>query len=236
MKATIQKVIEENHRVKTFVVELSEPVNFTSGQAMRWQIPGVKIGRLFSIVSPGGEGVRTMEFTAAIVPGGMFTPHMNELKVGDTIELTGPFGKFLFDANDKTDVALIAGGTGISVMHSIVRTIVDKNLPLRVHLLFSILTVDDTIYKDELERLAREHENFTYSLVVTKEHPEWKGRCGFVNAQMFGEDFGDFHQRFYICGPEAFIECVQGILAEKNVPKERIFIDRWSFYKKELKT
>jgi len=231
MKATIKKIIKETPRIKTFIVEPGEPVSFKTGQAMKWNLPDIKIGKLYSVVSPGGENLKELEFTIGIVPNGKFTPHVDLLKEGDVFELTGPFGRFLFDDEDTTDVALLAGGTGISVLRSIARHIIDNKLPIKTHLIFSILNKDEMVYKKELERLVAETDNFTMSWVVTEEHPEWKGRCGFVNKKMFDEDFGDYHQRFYVCGPEGFITCCEKILTESGVPEERINVDRWSFYK-----
>lgn len=231
MKATIKKITKENSRVLTFLVEPEKPVSFQTGQAMSWTIPGVKIKRLYSIASAGGKDVTELWFTIAMKSDGRFTSNLPKLKVGDQIELAGPFGKFIYDGKDKKDVALIAGGTGISVLRAILHHILDKKVPIKVHLLFSIMTLEDTIYKEELEKLAEENDNFTYSMVVTNEHSKWKGRCGYVNKQMLDEDLGDYQQEFFICGPQPFIECVQDILKTKNVPPERVHIDHWGGYK-----
>jgi NAD(P)H-flavin reductase len=227
MKATIRKIIRENHRVLTFVVEPEKPVSFKTGQAMKWNLPGLKLGRLFSVAIAGGENISELWFTIAIVSDGRFTPNLLKLKGGDKIELQGPFGKFIFEDGGGNDVALIAGGTGISVLRSILYHVLEKDSDVKIHLLFSILTKDDTIYKDELKKLAQDHNNFTYSMVVTDEHPEWQGRCGFVTKEMSDQDFGDYHQEFYICGPKPFIICIEEILKKANVPEERIHIEQW---------
>src|SRR3989344_5431125 len=113
MKATIQKIIQETPRVLTFIVVPERPIAFKTGQAMKWNIPQVPIGRLFSVASPGGDAATELWFTIRISDDGKFTARLRFLKEGDVIELAGPFGKFIFDEADTSDVGLIAGGTGI---------------------------------------------------------------------------------------------------------------------------
>jgi len=230
MKATIQKIIQETPRVLTFIVTPERPIAFKTGQAMKWNIPQVPIGRLFSIASPGSEAATELWFTIRIFENGKFTSQLRLLKEGDAIELAGPFGKFIFDEADTSDVGLIAGGSGISVLRSIFRTVLDKKLPRKVHLVFSVLNVNEIIYKDELAELVQTHSNFTYTIIPTEKHPDWRGQCGFVNRPVFDNEFKDYKERFYICGPQAFIDCSQGILKEAGVPEDRIHIDHWTFY------
>ena len=231
MRAVIKNIINQTSCINTYELELDEPVTFQTGQSMKWKLPNVKVTRLFSIASPGGENKKQLEFTIRLLDDGQFTSHLYDAKVGDEIELTGPFGKYIFDPSDGHEVALIAGGSGISVLRSILRYVVDNGFKNKVHLLFGVLTIDDIVYKDELKRIADEHDNFTYSLVITEPHPDWNGRTGYVTAEMFDEDFKDYKQTFYICGPEPFIEVVEKILTDKKVPEEKIRVDRWTFYK-----
>lgn len=234
MKATIKRIIKETPRVLTFVVEPETPVSFKTGQAMRWNLPDVKIGRLFSVASAGGENIRELQFTIRIFEDGTFTPHLPGLKVGDTVELTGPYGNFIFDENRPHDVGLIAGGSGISVLRAIYCNVLEKNLPHKVHLVFSVLTKDEIIHKGELDALAHAHPNFTYTVVVTESHPSWKGKTGFVTKEIFDEEFKDYKEEFYICGPQAFIDCAEGLLHQAGVTDDRIHIDHWTFYPLKL--
>ena len=197
---------------------------------MKWNIPQVPTGRLFSVASPGSDAATELWFTIRIFDEGKFTSHLRFLKEGDAIELAGPFGKFIFDEADASDVGLIAGGSGISVLRSIYRTVLDKKLPRKVHLVFSVLNVNEIIYKDELAVLARTHDNFTYTIVPTDKHPDWHGSCGFVNRQIFDNEFKDYKECFYICGPQAFIDCSLSVLKEAGVPEDKIYIDHWTFY------
>ena len=230
MRATVKKVMVETPRVLTLVLEPEHGVSFKTGQAMKWNIPGIAASRLYSLASPGGENRKELWFTMRIVEDGRFSPHLRKLKEGDAVELQGPFGKFIFDDKDPRDIGLIAGGSGISVLRAILCHVLDNRLPHKVHLVFSVLNVREIIYKDELQELAKRHPNFTYTIVVTEKDPLWRGHCGYVTKEIFDKEFGDYKERFYICGPQPFIDCAEGLLKEAGVPEERILIDRWTFY------
>lgn len=229
MKATITSIIHETPHVLTFVVRLEKPVTFQTGQSMRLGLPGVQFARLYSIASPGGRNISELWFTIRILDDGRFTSHLPSLKAGDSFDIQGPFGKFVFDEKDTHDIALIAGGSGISVMRSIWRYVLENKMKNNIHLLFSVMTVNDVIYKKELEDLAKKYPQFTYTIIVTEAAPEWNGACGLITKKLFDETYGGYKQTFYVCGPPKFIECAEGILHESQVPEERIRIDRWVF-------
>lgn len=235
MKATIKKIITETPRVLTFILEPEQPVSFITGQAMRWGLPGVTGGRLFSIASPGSEHATELWFTIRIFEDGRFTSHLRPLKVGDTVELTGPFGNFRYQEASTRDVGLIAGGSGISVLRSILLHVLAMKPPRKVHLVFSVLNKNEIIYEDELRELATEHPNFTYTIVLTEADPAWKGPCGFVTRPIFDAEFKNYAEDFYICGPKPFMDCAVGILHEAGVGDDRIFIDQWNFYPSQVK-
>ncbi|OGY91953.1 MAG: hypothetical protein A3B30_01780 [Candidatus Komeilibacteria bacterium RIFCSPLOWO2_01_FULL_52_15] len=234
MKAIIERIITETPRVLSFVVKPGSPMSFKTGQAMRWNIPNVPAGRLFSVATPGGDSVSELWFTIRIFDEGKFTSHLRSLKAGDPIELLGPYGNFIFDETIQRDIGLIAGGSGVSVLRAIYLHVLTKKLPKKVHLVFSVINVDEIIYRKELEDLARTHNNFTYTVVVTEPHPSWKGKTGFVTSQIFSEEFKDYREEFFICGPQPFIDCAETILNGAGVPKERIHIDYWKFYPPKL--
>ncbi|MBI4090765.1 MAG: FAD-dependent oxidoreductase [Candidatus Komeilibacteria bacterium] len=234
MKATIKQIIKETPRVLTFVVEPETSVSFKTGQAMRWNLPGLKIGRLFSVACAGGENMHELRFTIRIFEDGKFTSHLRGLKVGDSIELSGPYGNFIFEDTRMHDVGLIAGGSGISVLRAIYCNVLEKDTKHKVHLVFSVLNIDEVIYKDELAELAKKYPNFTYTIVVTKPHPSWQGHTGFVTKGIFDQEFKDYKEEFYICGPQAFIDCSEGLLHEAGVTDDRIHIDHWTFYAPKL--
>ncbi len=229
MIAIVKRIVRETPRVMTVVVDLEKPISFKTGQCMRWNAPDKKAGRLFSVASPGGENRKELWFTIRILPEGIISSHIPQLEVGDAVTLQGPYGKFVFDDTDTRDIVLIAGGSGISVLRSILLHVLDHGMPNKVHLLFSVINKNEIIYQKELEALAKKHSNFTYTVTVTDDATGWSGNCGRINKKMFDGLFGGYQQAFYICGPPAFMDCAIQLLKEAGVPQERIRIDRWVF-------
>jgi ferredoxin-NADP reductase len=216
------------------VIELEQTVAIKTGQCMRWEamLPDKKGGRLFSMANAGGDAVREMTFTFRIMPDGMVSSCIPNLKVGDTVQVSGPFGKFIFDGSDTRDIVLVAGGTGISVLRAIYQHALTKGMKNSVHLLFSVLNIDEVIYKQELEELAKTYPQFSTTILYTEAPPEKKVHRGLISEALFDEEFGPkgYQQTFYICGPPPFIEAAEKILKEKGVTEDRIHIDRWKFY------
>ncbi len=234
MKATVKKVIQETPRVYSVVIELEQPVSIKTGQCMRWEamLPDKKGGRLFSMANAGGDAIREMMFTFRIMPEGMVSSCVPALKSGDTVQVSGPFGKFIFDDTDTRDIVLIAGGTGISVLRAIYDHVLTKGMKNAVHLLFSVLNEKEIIYQKELEELPKQYPQFTTTILYTEAPPELKVHRGLVSEFLFDEEFAgkDYQQVFYICGPPPFIDAAEKILKEKGVTEDRIRIDRWKFY------
>ena len=229
MKATILKTIKETPRVYSIWVRLETPISFKTGQCMRWNWPGVTVGKLFSMANHGGENVTDLMFTIRIFADGVISSHIPDLKTGDTVDVQGPYGKFTFDDTDTHDIVLIAGGTGVSVLRAILMHVLEKKLPNKVHLLFSVLNHNEVIYKDELEQLAQQYPNFKYDLVLTQSEGDWYGYSGYINEGMFDELFAGYKQTFFVCGPPPFIKLSEDILKSKGVGEDRIKIDRWVF-------
>lgn len=230
MEAIVKEVVQQTPRVYSVTVTLPQPIAFKTGQVMRWNAPVGKAGRLFSIAVPGGVEVTELAFVISILPEGIVSSRVPLLKPGDKVDLVGPHGKFIFDETDTRDIGLIAGGTGISVLRSIYLHVLTQGLPNKVHLLFSVRNREEIIFREELAKLAARYPQFTYTVTLTREQPEhWDGKYGTINAALLAEEFGNFGSAFYLCGPKAFVENAEVLLAAAGVAPERIHIDRWVF-------
>lgn len=230
MKAIVKQVVRETPTIVTVVVEPETPITFRTGQTMRWRSREGTYGRLFSIASAGGDAVRELSFVVRLLPGGIVSSWVPSLQPGDSVEMTGPFGMFRFDTSDQRDIALIGGGSGISLLRAIYQDALQSGIPNTVRLLFSVRGPREIIYKDELQALERRHSNFSHALVFTREWPEgWHGHRGRITDAMLDAEFGGYEQMFYVCGPPEFVDFVEGVLRARGVPSERIKIDRWVY-------
>jgi len=137
--------------------------------------------------------------------GGKMSQHLESLKIGDTVEFRGPSGRLVYKGAGRfaikllrkdppvehfaTKAVMIAGGTGITPMLQLIRTITkDRDDHTKVSLLFANQTEKDILLRDELERLQKEHPNqlkLWYTLDSSSDG--WKYSTGHVNGDMIAE-------------------------------------------------
>lgn len=172
-----------------------------------------------------------LDLTVRDKPGGFVAPYLlNEVRVGDELETTGPAGNFYHEPLiDGNDLVFLAGGSGITPFMSIIRDTLGRGgvtPPLRIHLLYGSRVPDDVIYGDELAELAAHHPNFNYSLVISEPPGDHEGRpylTGFLDAGLIREQVGDvMGKTFYICGPNVMYDFCLAALKELGVPSYRI--------------
>lgn len=111
---------------------------------------------------------------------------MASLIVGQTINVRGPKGAFVYEPNMVRHFGMVAGGTGITPMLQIIRAIlrarpVDRT---EVDLIFANVTSEDILLKDDLDAMAREDRGFRVHYVLDKPPKGWKGGVGFVTSDM----------------------------------------------------
>ncbi len=204
---------------------------------------------LLSILSSGGESVPPtggdegggeLELTVRDKPGGFVAPYLlNEVQVGDELETSGPAGSFYYEPLiDGDDLVFLAGGSGITPFMSIIRDVVRRGLPLKMHLLYGSRVPDDVIYGAELAELAAafpspsaaQGPTFDYALVISEPPPGYEGLTGFLDANRVRELVGGASadpghdlsgKTFYICGPGAMYDFCLAALAELGVPAHK---------------
>jgi ferredoxin-NADP reductase len=234
MKLRVSEIVQETPSTKTFRFErLDGPLPpFRAGQYVNVfvDVDGVLTSRPYSISSPPGSS--TLELTVRDKPGGFVAPYLlNEVKVGDELETTGPAGHFYHEPLiDGEELVFLAGGSGITPFMSLIRDAAQRERPLKMHLLYGSRELDDVIYADELVDLASKLSSLDYALVLSDPLPEDEGDVardpcltGFLDAELIKEQVGDVAGKtFYICGPPVMYDFCLDALAELGVPRRRI--------------
>jgi propane monooxygenase reductase subunit len=226
MKATISDIKQETHDVKSFTFDLDEELEFKSGQFVRLTIPNCEIPRPFSI-SSSGEKSKQITITIKIYKDGKFTKKANELSVGEKVEIDGPYGHFIFEKDFKEDIVLIAAGSGMSTLHSIMEFIIKNELKNNINILYSVKTPKDIIYEEKIKNLAKEKDKLDFYFTVTRESKEWKGAKGRLTTEVLKKQIKNKESLFYICGPSLFVKSVMDSLEEIGVKKESIKTERY---------
>ncbi|MEI7431318.1 MAG: phenol 2-monooxygenase domain-containing protein [Betaproteobacteria bacterium] len=208
-----------------------EVMDFQAGQYVNLQLPPEIGVRAFSLANPPSSG-NEIELNIRIVPGGVGTTWIHkELKVGDAISLTGPYGRFFVHKSAAVASLFMAGGSGLSSPRSMLLDLLDEGSQLPITLVYGARNQQELYYHQEFLELAAKYPQFSYvpALSNEPEDSDWKGFRGFVHdaaKEKFNNDFRG--HKAYLCGPPIMIEsCIttlmQGRLFERDIYTEKFF-------------
>jgi ferredoxin-NADP reductase len=225
--ATVDEVVDETPRVRTIVLDVPDWPGHRAGQHLDIRLTaedGYRAEREYSIASAPGEPVA---ITVERLEDGEVSPYLTEeLRPGDGLELRGPIGGyFVWDAEDGGPLLLVAGGSGVAPLRAMVRHRQRSGSDVPVRLLYSSRTLDDVIYRAELDALGDE---VVYTL--TREQPsDWSGYARRVDAALLREVAWpmDKEPLAFVCGPTSFVEAVAGGLVELGYPPARVKTERF---------
>jgi ferredoxin-NADP reductase len=230
---------QQTHDTKTLRFQVPEERRLLAkpGQflAFRWTVDGQPVSRSYTISSsPVHENY--VEITPKRAENGSVSVFLNDrAKPGLMVEASGPYGRFCFDQALHKSIVLIAAGSGITPMISMLRYIDDLKLPTRVTLLYCVRTGADIIFQDELARLGSSLHNFKYQVCLSRPHADWEGPSGRLTGELISQHVLDVDSpTFFLCGPKGFMENAREILAVLGVSQDRILQE--SFGESKLST
>ncbi len=245
-KATVERVTIETHRARTFTLRLDHPVPFRAGQHydVRLTAPdGYQAQRSYSIASAPTDAAGVIDLTVELIDEGEVSPYFHEVvEPGDELEVRGPIGgPFTWDAEMGGPLLLVAGGSGVVPLRSILahREAVAADLPAL--LLYSARTPDDVIYRNWLDGLDERSPRATARYTFTRRQPAgWTGYRRRVDVEMLreclnelsklgaGGVWGNANQPLcYVCGPTGFVETVGDALLSVGIAEAAIRTERF---------
>jgi ferredoxin-NADP reductase len=146
------------------------------------------------------------------------------LQPGDTVVVQGPLGHYILDTSRPA--ILVAGGIGITPLKGMAEYAADRTLPIPVHLVYSNRTVEEIVYREELDVLERRNPNFQVLYTLTRGVPgSWGGRAGRigVGADLLTEVAAGLDRPvYYLCGAPGFIEACFRSLVSSGVAEADI--------------
>ena len=191
---------------------------------------GYQAQRSYSIASAPEDG--RLALTVERLGDGEVSPYLTDVLVaGDRLELRGPIGGyFVWDIDDGGPVLLVGGGSGVVPLMAMIRhrAAVGSGVPMR--LLYSVKTLGDLIYRDELEELAGRGDGFGAFFTLTREQPEgWPGYTRRVDRELLAEIGWPATESplAYVCGPTGFVEAVASALVESGLPPSHVKTERF---------
>jgi len=229
-EANLVQTIERTHDVKSFRFPRPSSFEYKAGQFMFVTIQGEnnELKKHFTISSSPTE-TGFIEFTKKLT-GNPYSTSLNALQLNDKVKIEAPYGRFTLDEKFK-EIAMLSGGIGITPLRSICKYVSDLQLEFNIILIYGNNTIEDIVFKEELDQLQEENSNLKVVYTIVKPLENWHGYSGYIDAQMIEKEIPDYKSRaFYPCGPPAMVKAMTGLLTKLNVPSEQIKIENFSGY------
>src|SRR6478752_3185033 len=216
--------------------ELQPVFGFTQGQylTLRKDIEGQDLRRSYSIRAGVDDG--ELRVGVRKVKGGTFSNWINEkLQPGDTINVMAPQGRFFvpIEPQAKRQHVGIVGGSGITPILSIMKTVLAREPQSRFTLIYGNRKLQSTMFKEELEDLKNRYmTRLVLHHVFSGEPTDAPLNMGRMNREKLGEFLSSVLpagsiDHVYICGPFQMNDEAEAALLAAGVPEERIHIERF---------
>lgn len=230
----VKQVIRETKDAITIVFEQpANAIRYKAGQFLTLiqSINGKEVRRAYSLCSSPFTD-NDLAVTVKRVENGLMSNWLNDkLAEGQTIRIMEPMGQFTteFDSNRKRHLVMFAGGSGITPMMSIIKSILTQEPNSIVSLVYCNRDEESIIFRQELEKWETSHEGRLHVIhILDIATANWQGYSGLLNHDMLTRlferipDWGP-DTTYLMCGPEGMMKNVESLLALRNIPKEKIF-------------
>jgi ring-1,2-phenylacetyl-CoA epoxidase subunit PaaE len=232
---TVKQIVLETKDAISIVFEQpSDKINYKSGQFLTLitSINGKDVRRAYSLCSSPFVDA-DLAVTVKRVDNGLMSNWLpDNLKAGQKLKVMEPMGQFTteFSKDHKRHLVLFGGGSGITPIMSIIKSILNQEPESICSLIYCNRDIDSIIFKDELTRLETKYEGRLHVIHILDNAPmNWQGYSGLLNKEMLVKlferipDWGIAKTTYLMCGPEGMMKNVESLLSEHSIPKDKIF-------------
>ncbi len=164
-------------------------------------------------------------------PPGQMSSFIFNLKPGDKVTISGPYGEF-FARDTDAEMVFIGGGAGMAPMRShILDQLLRLNTKRKITYWYGARSLKEMFYVDEFNELEKKFPNFSWHIALSDPQPEdnWTGLTGFIHQVLYDEYIKDHEApedcEYYMCGPPMMATAVTNMLLEQGVERENIMFD-----------
>jgi ferredoxin-NADP reductase len=209
LTADVSAVTAETSRVRTLSLDVPDWPGHRAGQHLDVRLTaedGYQAERSYSIASAPGDGVA---LTVERLDDGEVSPYLvDDAREGDRVEVRGPIGGyFVWDGDEPEPVLLVGGGSGVVPLMAMARRRARVGSPAPMRLLLSSRTIEDVIYREELEALSGEGFEVVHTL-TRSQPPGWAGYSRRIDSELLAEVAWPASEspRVYVCGSTRFVD------------------------------
>jgi len=208
--------------------KVPETFTFKAGQYVMLSMvqDGERRFKSYSILNPPSKkGV--IDLCVKIIDGGFASEVFKLMNVGDEVEMKGPFGHFVFDAQLGVDEHwFIGAGTGIAPLYSMIKEYLALSPTFQFKLIVGFRSSSDLLFHNELSELAFKNKNFVYVPTLSREENNlWKGARGRVQQHLGSQLQGKV---FYLCGLKDLVLETKEYLLHNGVDVSHIKFERYN--------
>jgi len=165
------------------------------------------------------------------VPPGVMSSFIFNLKPGDKVSISGPYGEFFARETDN-EMVFVGGGAGMAPMRShIFDQLKRRHSKRKMSFWYGARSLKEVFYQEEFDELAVANDNFEWNLAMSEPQPEdnWEGYVGFIHKVLYDEYLSKHEApedcEYYLCGPPMMNVAVIKMLEDLGVPRENILLD-----------
>ena len=230
--AIVRSTADETPHARTLLLDVPDWPGHVAGQHVDVRLTaedGYQAQRSYSIASAPEDGA--VALTVELIDDGEVSPYLaGEARAGDELELRGPVGgHFTWRVQDGGPLLLVAGGSGLVPLMSMLRHLAAHDADVDTRLLVSARGWDDVLYREELGVLARRPGVRARYTLTRETPPGWDGIDGRIDADML-RVVGpppEAEPRVFVCGPTPFVERAADLLVGIGHPSQAIRAERF---------
>jgi len=234
-EAVVEVVSNENvtHDMRHLVVRLIEPasIKFFPGQYVDFHVPGSEETRSFSMANISSLESGQLEFVIKVYPNGLFSEFLDtDVKPGDRLDITGPFGVFTLRDAPDSDLVFVGGGAGMAPILALLRSMASRGIQRKATYYYGARRRRDLCFEEELRQLERMLPSFRYVPALSEPGDDagWDGEVGLITDVLRRAENNLARADAYVCGPPPMVEAALELLPRLGVAEKRVFYDKFT--------
>jgi ferredoxin-NADP reductase len=154
-------------------------------------------------------------------------PHLERAASGTLLDLEGPFGSFGLPDETPDGLLLVAGGTGIAPLRSMLIDRLSQPASMPIALVYSARSPEEFAFRGELDALRATNRIGVHFTVTRDQDSEWSGRRGRIDETLLRDALPSTKSHCLVCGPQALVADTTQLLRKMGVPDARILTERF---------